>query len=225
MSEKLTLYKVAKDFQDMVELRVVLAELGEDTGPIDQQIATYFSQDVTRDKIDHAIGYYRYCEMMQAEAKKERERLKQVEESFRAQADWMLDLCKGAMEITDKKKLEGKTRGYLLLKTNGGKQALEITNPELVPDEFCEYTLKRLSGLVFHRIVKQCSLTVAACDMDRVPNDYRIRAALAKKCYNCDGTGIMEGNAEVICAECEGDGKARVPGARLAPRGAHVEVR
>lgn len=233
----LTLYRVAEDFRSMVELRAQMQELGEDTGPLDQQIAEYFSQDFTRDKIDNVIGYYRHCKMLEAEAVEEKKRVTKLLNSWHDRSEWLLDLCMGAMEITGQKKLEGKTRGYLLLKGNGGLQKLNVADASLLPEDLVEYK-GTISGPVWSLILNKMDEyvhhgeIVHGVQMERIPHDGRIRAALELKCDHCQGNGCVSINAwggepysDAPCPACEGTGKNRVPGARLEPRGSSVIVK
>lgn len=105
---------------------------------------------------------------------------------------------------------------------------MTITDESLIPDQFCTYTLKRLTGNVFNPIVKTCSLQCSVADVERVPNRALIEAELQRPCEVCRGSGRYYDTGfpdDTPCASCGGSGKRGVPGARLDPRGVHLEIK
>lgn len=234
---KQDLYRVADDFASHMRLLEILRSSGEDTGPLEKTITEYFTHEVTREKIDSVIGYIRYCEEMAHAAVREMVRLKQLEESWRTQAQWLKDTAKGVLEMSGQKRLEGLTAGSLDLRTNGGRQAVTITEASLVPEEFVQYqgTISAAAWQVLREVAREFPQIGLAStwfgrqdvQMERIPHKGRIGEALSKKCFICDGTGrvgVSEGYDD-FCQECSGDGLARVPGARLESRGNHVALR
>ncbi len=60
----------------------------------------------------------------------------------------------------------------------------------------------------------------------RITMDAAIRATLEKACMNCLGVGQVQApRATYTCPQCNGTGKQLVAGARLEPRGSHVECK
>ena len=58
-----------------------------------------------------------------------------------------------------------------------------------------------------------------------VPSSTLLREALRMRCPTC---GPMDNHGEApggVCPACQGSGTQQVPGARLLPRGEHIEVR
>ncbi len=248
MNAEISLYRVAEDFAQLIHLRDIMQSEGEDIGPLDQTIAEYFSHDVTRDKIDTVIGFLRHAETMEAAARAESERCLKMARSFEAQRTYLKVCVQQVMELAGKKLLEGNTAGTLRLKGNGGRQAVEITDASLIPEEMCQYT-GTISGAAW-KSLRQIALDAypgmscltpeqALADweewsgrqdvqLERIPHKGRIGEALAKDCQVCEGAGKLPYDAdapEEICAACGGSGKESVPGARLLERGAHVEIR
>ena len=138
------------------------------------------------------------------------------------------------------KKLEGRT-GALYLKANGGKQAVEIHDESLVPDELCTVTVTFPSALwnVLVYRVKEMIPTLPDPERakaifsemkvsPRVPSLSLIAERLTGACKICGGSGGVNSHHEepkAACPECGGSGRQSVPGARFAERGNHVEVR
>jgi len=233
---KQELYRISDDFASHMRLLDILKSEGEDTGPLEKTIAEYFTHEVTRDKIDSVIGYIRYCEEMRRLALLESDRLKSLAESYETQAAWLKDTVKGVLEMSGQKRLEGLTAGSLTLRANGGKQAVTITDASLVPEEYVQYE-GRISGaalkwlrLKFGPLEKYSDFDVfwgrQDVQMERIPHKGRIGEALSKPCDDCNGYGTKGGErGDPVCDSCGGDGKARVPGARLEPRGNFVAVK
>ncbi len=238
---KQDLFKIADDFSSHMRLLDILRSEGEDTGPLEKTIAEYFSYQVTRDKIDSAINYVRYCETMADAAAAEADRCKALAASFRTQAQWIKDTAKSVLEMSGQKRLEGLTAGNITLRKNGGKPAVTITDVSLIPEELVQYT-GTISGQAIgwlrswmdsHSKVIEGTRTPFEylmdrqdVQMERIPHKGRIGEALAGKCSQCNGVGAPWNNsASVPCTACDGDGLARVPGARLEPRGNCVIVK
>ncbi len=206
MSAELEIYRVAEDFAQLLRLREIMTSEGEDVGPLEQTIAEYFSHDVTRDKIDTVIGFLRHAEIMELAAKTEADRTRKLAESWRSQREYLKGCVQQVMELSGKKLLEGKTAGTLRLKVDGGNQAVIITDASLIPDELVQYT-GTISGEAWAKLIaddfdRVCSLEQwlgrQDVQMERIPRKRRIGEELEK---------------------------GPVPGAYLADRGQHVEVR
>lgn len=230
MSTELELFGVRDDFASMLRLRDIMLSEDEDVTALNAEIALYFSHDVTKDKIDQALGATRYCDAMAAIATAEAQRLTALADSWIRQKDWLKSAVKGTLELSGKKRLEGNTAGYFLLKGNGGTQPVEITNASLLPEELVQYE-GRISGKAWFAVTCQMSetwLCRSDVQMERVPHKGRIAEALQQKCERCRGLGtvvVSGAPSPCKCSECDGDGLARVPGAHFAPRNSHVEIR
>lgn len=241
----LELYCVAGDFASMLRLRDIMLSEGEDVGPLEKEIARYFTHEVTREKIDTVIGALRHAETMAAVAKAEKDRLKKLEASWTTQAEWLKETVRNVLNMSGKKRLDGKTAGYLLLATNGGKQEVVITQESLLPEDLVQYE-GRISGQAMGWLRSALGPHITDNErsrweywsgredvqMTRVPHKGRIAEALSAKCSKCNGNGVVEDQVfedsliqgELPCSACDGDGKARVPGAHFAPRSSHVEI-
>lgn len=119
----------------------------------------------------------------------------------------------------------------IAIKKNGGIEPLVISQPELIPDELCTWRGELSDGL-YKLIIETLryygkwvipDLADLHAKFTRVPSPALVREALIQPCATCDGSGIFD--VEFQCQDCGGTGRASVPGAHLAERGAHVEVR
>ncbi len=205
MSAERDLFKVSDDFASLLRLRDIMLSEGEDVGPVEETIANYFSHDVTQAKIDTVIGALRHAEVMENAAEAEAERCTKLAKSYQTQREWLKGTVQLVMEMAGKKRLEGKTSGYLLLKGNGGKAGVVITDASLIEDELCSYA-GTIPGELYHRIanllmIAGWSATVKewATFVERIPHKGRIAAAIER-----DGS---------------------VPGARFAEQSSHIEVK
>lgn len=105
------------------------------------------------------------------------------------------------------------------------KNKLIITDAALIPDDLQFISVRfRLDEWRAAQVILQ--LEVAYEAGDPIPSNERIRAALAKPCLRCDGTGKHGCSIpEHACPECNGTKTASVPGVRLEPRGESVVVK
>lgn len=109
--------------------------------------------------------------------------------------------------------------------------AVEITDESLVPEEFCTVTVT-MNAAAWNSIGRTVGPTWLLEQMPRVPvrvpSLSLIAAALEKPCpAQCiRGIAVDSGiGPDEVCPECGGSGWQSVPGARLAERGSHVEVK
>lgn len=130
------------------------AETPEALEAAEAAIKAYAEAEVR--KVDGIRRYIRACEA-QAEAAKEEASLQSRRAiAWEARAEHLKHFCFEAMQAFDFRKLEGRT-GAMRIKGNGGKQAVTITNPDLVPDEFRDATITwslprwEAAGIVLHR--------------------------------------------------------------------------
>lgn len=236
----LTLFHIESELADLVNLRDQLAEQGEDLAPIDTAIREYVAREIR--KVDGIRAYLKHAEMMASAAREEAKLQKARGDAWQARIDRLKDFLRFVMEDMSwtegkPRRIEGKT-GSLVLKPDGGRQAVEITDASLIPEEYVQYT-GTISGEAWETLHISVAderrgqdwddwVKRADVRMERIPHKGRIGEALAGKCCDCRGSGraydIGFPDASP-CRECSGDGLARVPGARLVPRGSHVEVR
>jgi Siphovirus Gp157 len=175
-------------------------------------------------KVDGYVAQLRTLQAAMEYRKKEAARHTLAARQIQSALDWLKQFAQGAMEAWGKKRLEGKT-GYLLLKGDGGKQAVTITDESLVPEQFMmvslTYSLKQWAEMGIRPDPKH----------PRVPVLSLIAEALNQPCPDCAGKGgpvdltAYGGGDNEPCPTCDGTGKQSVPGARLQDRGQHVEIK
>ncbi len=219
------IFRVSEDFSQLMLLREIMASEGEDTAAIDSEIAEYFGRSATRERIDTVIGFLRYAEAQENAARNESWRIEKLANSWKEKREYLKSAAKAVLENSGQKALEGSTAGKLVLKGNGGKQALEITDASLIPEELCDWQGKIQGGVMYHirEVLAAYPITLETIFryMERVPHNERIRAALEAKCSACNG---YDPDGLPLCSQCDGDCKGRVPGARLLERGSHVSI-
>jgi len=150
-------------------------------------------------KVDGIRRYWRLCDQMEAAAKFEAETQRNRAQMWDARRARLKALVYDVMTAFHLKKLEGQT-GTLSMKGNGGRQAVEIQNPDLVPSEYMRVTVD-MAGPVWEEIVKGMGQQWIKENVGRtstVPSLSLIGEALEKDA---------------------------VAGCRLLDRGHHVEVR
>lgn len=232
----LTLWHIEAELADLVNLREQMAEAGEDLAPIEQTILEYVGRELR--KVDGIRSYLKRAEMMVHAAKNEAKLQNDRANAWQARIDRLKEFCRLTMEAWGAKRLDGST-GSLLLKGDGGRQAVTITDASLIPEELVTYqgTITDLAWDALRHAIAHTRLdlweqwtSLPGVKLERIPHKGRIGERLTRRCPTCEGRGIdriiteMSGPA-VSCSECGGDGLARVPGARLEPRGNHVEVK
>ena len=215
----------------------------DDLVVLDKQIELYMA--ALPAKVDSVRHVWKRIEVLIQEAADEVKFQSRRGQHLKADLECLKDYCQRCMELIEWKpgkprKLEGRS-GYLLLKGNGGRPAVEVYDERLIPDELTTKTIT-LSPLVWQEILN------AVCDAPRptadrvmalmrdgvkesarLPSLSLISARLSEACQRCGGSGlvpIVDDNAEHdTCSECGGSGKASVPGARLKEPGSHVECK
>jgi len=241
VSLELSLYTIESDLSNLIEMREhVREELGENATPeeiaeetaaIDNAIALYIKSEIT--KVDNIRAFWRHCELMRDAAKAEAETQAQRAKAWGSRLDRLRETCRSVMETIPfpagkPRKLEGRT-GSLLLKANGGKQAVEVTDESLVPDELCTVTVTMSVELWNAAAVFFAEDLVGTKVGPRTPMLSLIGEALQGKCGPCSGTGSVRINGARVdvqtCPECGGSGHQSVPGCRLSPRSNHVECK
>lgn len=236
----LTIYDIQADLANLIEVRDEMQEKGEDLQHIEQAICDYVAKSVK--KVDGIRSYIKHAEMMESAAKAESVRLKAVSATWAGRIERLKHFVRFVMEGMEwdegtVRKLEGKT-GSLVLKLDGGKPAVEITQASLIPEELVQYT-GTISGSAWECLRRLLSTYTEDntpspafahwsgrqdVQMERIPHKGRIAVALEKPCVPCAGTGVYNALGD-RCDLCGGSGKAVVPGARFAERNSHVEVK
>ncbi len=175
--------------------------------------------------------------------KSEEERLRQRRKANEAALEGLKSYTQATMERHGYKHLKT-AKNTIAIRGNGGLAPLVISQPDLVPDELCEW-----QGVLPNEMMRSVLRAVERAEywtsdqilkllfrFKRVPVNASVREALIQPCAECDGTGksyeaalcASEGTCTCPsqqCPICGGSGKASVPGAHLEARGSHVEVR
>ncbi|MFZ1007179.1 MAG: hypothetical protein WAN65_10100 [Candidatus Sulfotelmatobacter sp.] len=184
--------------------------------------------------VDPVRRYIRFCVSAEVEAKEEAERQRARAHMWAARRDRLKAFVFEFMQQWGWK--EGKPRkfesatGSLSLRGNGGLQPLTVYDASLVPDEMQDMhvTMTFAQFIELRRTVWQKYQEGIKVDGPH-PSNERIRAALAKPCPACKGTGDADltayGGKNEPCPECNGTKTASVPGARLEPRGESLVVK
>ena len=256
MSLDLSLYQLESQLSELIEMReqscesLKLAEsegdlpqtierLNDEVTAIDNAIREYITAEIR--KVDGIRAFWRHCELMASAAKEEAEVQTARSKAWKDRLDRLKDMVKLVMETipfpeNKPKKLEGRT-GALYLKANGGKQAVEIHDELLVPDELCTVTVTYVAAewkAIEKRVAEARPWQPALSNVkvgQRVPSLSLIAERLNGKCEACEGRGhprdpvFEEHVSPDTCSECGGSGRQSVPGARFAERGSHVECK
>lgn len=255
MALELSLYALESQLSELIEMREATADslreacskdldpehakdaerLEEELAVIDNAIQEYITAEIR--KVDGIRAFWRHCDLMAAAAKEEAELQAARSKAWRSRLDRLKQTVQLVMETIPfpagkPRKLEGRT-GALLLKSNGGRPAVEISDESLIPDEFCVKTIT-LTPLVWQEILNAvCDSPQAnrvwplvrdgAKESARAPSLSLIAEQLSRNCEHCDGAPAVGTKDE--CQWCGGTGKQSVPGARFAPAGSHVECK
>lgn len=251
MSLELSLYTIEDDLLSLYQMReeaatdcdtaIVFtgrdsaqsAELMDQLRVIDEQIAEYVKAEIRKaDGIGH---HWRHFKLMGDAARAEAKRLSALADGWDARLDRLKAMCLHVMEQFEwragkPRVIEGKVT-KLYLKGNGGKQAVDITDESMVPDEYKLVTVT-MSLPQWNSLLKVANGSgVPGAKACVVSSLSLIGAALDRNCEVCGGTGgpcdLSEygGGENEPCPACGGSGKCGVPGARLLERGQHVECR
>lgn len=216
-----TLWRIEDAIVQLMDMREEATD-PEEIRVIEAELIKYAQQEIR--KTDNIIGYLKHCEMMEEAAKKEAATQAERAKVWKERAGRLKRACQSVMETftgNDRKKLEGRT-GAIILKGNGGRQAVNLTNPEMIPEEYCEY-VGAIPGAIWLEMVERFE-QLAGVRLVRTPRSALIHDALQAKCEACDGDGKASFSSDA-CPSCGGSGKAGVPGAQLVPRGSHIEVK
>lgn len=245
MTSTLSLYALDAELANLLAYRQERIEdrespaTPEEIADCDGAIQQYMEQ-LPR-KVDGVAAMLRYfaeqVEFADREIKRLRQRKDQAEaDSARLKACVAAVLEKQPIPARGSRKLTG-AHSTLMLKTNGGLQALVVAQPDMVPDELCNFAFTLESErwaevrALFQIAGWRDTLAVIEKAMVRTPSTALIREALLQPCGACDGRGfdlVMDGNLNgeaEDCTACGGTGCNAVPGCHLEPRGVHVEIK
>lgn len=239
----ISLFQLESQLRELMEFRDTEELTPEERAVVEQQIQEYVVRELA--KVDNIRSYMRHCSIM-AEAAAEEVKLQSARaHSWKQRLDYLKGCCLDAMNVMGKKKLEGRT-GYIQAKGNGGVQSLTVYDDRLLPSN-CRVAVIRVNLAEWESFAEECNtmsksmqvalsrLMTSAGWQSHIEADQKpIRVAMEKPCEACAGVGdvtgpyIVEG-VEILatgkCGVCGGTGKQSVPGARLDPRGSHIEVK
>ncbi len=147
-------------------------------------------------KVDRCRAYDLHAEMMENAAAAEEKKQAANRQMWKNRRELLKRISMITMEEIGKDRLEGKL-GCIRAQVNGGKVALLIPQPELLPSEYCQWE-GTWSANVWETMKTYRFDKLPGINMKRIPDTDAIRAALES-----------------------GEG---VPGASLAPRGKHCRI-
>jgi hypothetical protein len=211
-------FQLAAELQQLLDFQEE-AETDEERAAAENALAAYVKGAVTL--VDPIIGYLGFGAMMGTAARTESQRLAGIARTWDERVKRVKEAARLTMELLGQKKLTGKT-GSLLCKGNGGKLPVIISNPELLPTELVDVTVK-MPMATWETIKAACGDMLALPEkMNPEPSLTRIAEALAKPCACRDLEARGPGTH---CELCNDTGLAGVPGASFGERSEHLEVR
>lgn len=201
-------------------------DIREQIGAVDTALTEYIQ--ALPSKIDSIHGWLAFSKSMLAAAKFEAARFAMAAKRIETNMDRLKAYVLGVMRKAEIKRYNGTAGRYLLRKGNGGIAPLTVDGWDgkdlradaPLPREYRDVVVRLPADDFDGPAISWRDCKVLAV----VPNQERIREALGQSCFLCGGTGSMTEEPE-RCGACGGDGKARVPGARLEERGEHLECR
>lgn len=226
----LSLYSLTDDLAQLLAERAEMVEGREDTAEVDTAIEQYMA--ALPDKVDAVVHVLRTLESIETLAAEEIARLTARRRAAASNRERLEQYCCSILEQQPKpkrgsRKLEGAT-STLALKGNGGVEPLDITDESLVPDEYCMAEIRmpwnEWLGLQYF-LERHESQIPETCHTVRSVDNTSVRKELAQACWLCGGSGAGDTETQAPCSSCGGTGKTGVPGARLLPRGSHLEIR
>lgn len=246
----LTLYEIEDGLAKLIEYRAErLLDTADPPTPeelaaVDNEIDKYQFKEPA--KVAGVAAIFRMWKAQRTNIKAERDRLRALDRFLEAAEARLKDRVAAALDLLPSpakgcKKLTGHEGSVLMLKGNGGIEPLQIdgwdseeqrwlTQDPVLPDNFMDLTVTLPKNKWINLLIalpESLRPQEAINDDLGKPNGDRIRAAIAKPCPVCKGDTVFAiGRPEdKRCAVCGGTGKQVVPGARLLPRGSHVECR
>ncbi len=202
----LSLWKIDEAIEKLTQLREDPEITPDERSVIEDQI-TMYAQEQLPAKVDGMRGWIKLCQANEDAAKSEKVAAADTEKMWKNRREYVENICKEVMERREIKRLDGKV-GYLTLKGNGGPAPMEPINEALIPDEYRKYRFD-LSAPAWRalQVILTSSTAPAA-------------AAIQRSLLH---SSKAEVNTAAVRAGLEA-GK-EVPGARLATRGQHLEVK
>lgn len=198
--KEISLFRLKSELVELMNLREDPSLAPEECIALDRQLQAYIRAEIR--KVDNVRSYLRHCDMMAEAAAEEVKRLSALGHTWKSRRERLLDLCRELMLEFGEKRLDG-LHGSIVLKGNGGLQALEMGNPGLIPEEMCDYR-GFITSKCWTAILEACNRVGVSpaewegVQLERVPRQAMVREALKQ---------------------------GPVAGARLQERGVHVEVR
>lgn len=196
----LSLWKIDETITELLSLREEV-ETEEERAAIDGQVREWVERELQ--KFDRCYGFIRYQEQQAAMAAEVQQKAGQWKHIHTARADRVREMVKQVMDHRGTRKIEGPGVGSFTVRPNGGKLALEITDPAIVPAEFQQVILqlpKPLWDMAQVALEHDRELLLALLlKSDRAIDERAVRAAL--------------------------EAGQEVPGARLRERGTCLVVR
>ncbi len=193
---------------------------------VDAAIVEYVKAEVR--KADNIARYIKSCDEHATAKRREAERLTHEAKLDEERRDRVKAMVLQIMRDVDKKKIQGDT--YTLSRVgNGGVQAVEVAQQDLVPEKFRTVTVR----MALNVWVSLSALVPQSEETKIVSSDENltaIRRELEKRIpcpSECDSGVIYVDDGTEPCPICGGTGEVAngVPGARLAERGEHLRVK
>lgn len=202
----MSLWAIDQTIAQLVALREDPDLTPEERTVVEQQLAMY-AQEQLPAKVDGVRGYLKMCRTNETAAKAEKGVASDTEKMWGSRADRLEGICKDVMESRGVKRLDGKV-GYISLRGNGGLQPMEPINEALLPDEYRMYrmALAAPAWRALQAILVGSQATLAPAIL---------RAMLAS----------VKAEVNVAAVRSALEAGTEVPGARLADRGSHLEVK
>ena len=241
LKPRTSLYDIATEIAELIELQES-AETDEIRDAAGVALEAY--REKLPQKVDDVRGYVKHCEMMAECARQE-----SAEQAARAKlwgnrAQRTKDYALEVMQAFKAKKLSGRT-GDLRVQAN--PPSVEITREDILDVEYFSVTVtmngrvwKLLADVLnrFQNVLETLSpafgnawyIPIGTSPQPKfTPDKAAIAGALKKPCPFCHGDLTMrralglEG-ADIVCDQCNGTGKATVPGARLVTDKSHLRI-
>ena len=202
-------------------------DVREQIGVVDTALTEYIQ--ALPSKIDSIHGWLAFAKTMVAAAKFEAARFADAAKRIQTNMDRLKAYVLDVMRKAEIKRYNGTAGRYLLRKGNGGIAPLTVDGWDgkdlradaPLPTEYRDVVV-RIPAVAWAATDGMEHFRACAKVLAVVPNQERIREALAASCATCGGVMTSPVNP---CPACSGDGKVRIPGARLEERGEQLLVR
>ncbi len=198
------LYRIDETIAQLIQLREDPATTEEERAAIDGELKLYAEEQMPA-KVDGYRGYIKLCRMNQQAAKEEKAIAFDAERMWASRAERMEEILKEVMERRGVKRLDGKI-GHISLKGNGGLAPMEPVNESILPDEYRSISFT-LPLPAWYKLQKLLEMT----DQGGMLR-FMLMSAKAASVNMASVRAALEAGEDV-------------PGARLAERGKHIEVK